>query len=82
MPRVKTVNIAGKAVGAGPIHKFVDGYPRRIVVTDATDKGWMYCDHCDQQFRLWMTDDEVWRRLSRSNQALILCVPCFRKAVR
>ncbi|MFA6118184.1 MAG: hypothetical protein WC729_29625 [Sphingomonas sp.] len=60
------------------IHRYEPGYPARWVVTN-TPKGWMVCEVCGKEFRVWMTSDALWKRLPRRLWAKLLCTSCFRR---
>ena len=56
-------------------------FPERYV-REKSDRGWMYCDVCGRQFKLWMTTYQTWERLpTRRLQRAVLCTRCFREAV-
>lgn len=78
--RKQTVVIEGERKGAGPIHRFESDYPRRIVVC-RLPRGWMVCDRCQRDFRVWMTDDPLWTRLPPERHGALLCTRCFRDLV-
>ena len=55
-------------------------WPHRWVVAN-TDVGWDTCDLCDRVYRIWITDNTVWRMLPRRMLPMRLCISCFRRAV-
>ncbi len=56
-------------------------FPERYV-RDKSERGWMYCDACGRQFKLWMTTYQNWERLPRKLWPRVLCTRCYREAVR
>jgi hypothetical protein len=72
------VVISGQRWGHSPIHGFKKDWPPRIVVEN-TDVGWMTCEICSREFRLWMTDDAIWNLLPQDLNRSLLCTRCFRK---
>jgi len=67
-------------LAASPIHRVVETFPRRIVATRVST-GWNVCDLCLREFRVWMTEDRVWRRLPVRFRGTLMCTRCFRKIV-
>ena len=42
-------------------------------------KGWMDCERCKRQFKLWMTPNVIWKELPREWRKKTICTHCFRK---
>ncbi len=79
---VHTVVIQGRSTtGTRGTHRFEAGFPRRIVVLSHMSVGWNTCAFCDRQYRVWMTDDAIWKMLPRRMRRLTLCTRCFRGAL-
>jgi len=53
-------------------------FPERYV-RDKSDRGWMYCDLCDRQFKLWVTSYQNWERLPKKLWDATLCTRCYRQ---
>ena len=77
-----TVEIDGEATSGSPgIHRYVNTFPRRLVVNSNVSVGWMICQSCEREFKVWMTDTKIWRRLPRRLWRAVLCTRCFRKII-
>lgn len=57
-----------------------DNWPPRWV-RSASPRGWQDCDRCARQYKMWMTDTELWLLLPGRWRWRFLCTRCFRQMV-
>lgn len=85
----KTVIVSGREWGADHERDFIASFPPRFVVnrvrTPLPGGGvgltpFLYrCSECNDEYALWMTDDDIWEQLPKKHQKKSPCVPCFMK---
>jgi len=63
------------------IHRRVGNWPERLVVVK-TPKGWNVCELCCREHRIWVVEDDVWKKLPRRLRSARLCVKCYRREAR
>lgn len=72
-----------KHFGPRRIHRYAANFPARWVVDGSvTDKGWDHCDLCGAGHRIWLCDDDDWRRLPVKFRKMRMCTRCFRRECR
>jgi hypothetical protein len=77
-PGFSGVVINGHDFSKTGLHRYEPGYPERYVVAN-TPKGWMKCEICGKEFRVWMTHDALWKRLPKRLWRSLICTGCFRR---